>query len=221
MDFQAEYQKLLQKKENAGGFKPLNLKSDIKLYTNEYVTTKQYNKKTKKFEWFDKRTNTFFDRTEAKKYVKSESETKLKKYYLENFGTETPFKDLAYLKEGANLEKYKNRKNLSIDRSSSLLHNFRNLISRKIEGSDQKVFDAKHDNEIKKREQFLIKSKEGTSYFKKDNAELEYKINQSVKNKEEQPINLKDVSANSRYVDMQKEQLRIDKKFNTYDGVTY
>ena len=42
-----------------------------------------------------------------------------------------------------------------------------------------------------------------------------------VTNQENQPINLKDVSATSGYVDMKKEQLKIDKRFNTYDGVTY
>ena len=60
------------------------------------------------------------------------------------------------------------------------------------------------------------------SFFKKDNAQLEYKINQSVKNKEDQPINLKDVNATSGYVDMKKEQLKIDKQFNTSEsGVVY
>ena len=222
MDVLAEYNKLKQKKDEAGGFKPLVLQDQMKLYRKANVTTKQYNKKTKKFDWFDQRTGTFFDKSEAKKYIDTEYQASLKKYYLEKFGTETPNKDLKYLKEAVDLEKFKNRKNLSIDRSSSLLHGFRGLISRKVEGSDQKVFDAEHDKEIDRRNQLLIKSKEGTSYERKDNAELEYKINQSVKNKEEQPINLKDVSATSSYVDMRRKQLEIDKQFNTTrDGVVY
>ena len=61
----------------------------------------------------------------------------------------------------------------------------------------------------------------GFDFVFKDNAELEYKINQSVKNQEEQPINIKDVNATSGYVDMRRKQLEIDKQFNTADGVVY
>ena len=242
MDYKVEYAKLLKKVEDAGGGKfigkyqtnpgfqtketpwyiPKLQPDTIKLYRKKYVTTKQYNKKTKKFEWFDQRTEDFYDAKETKEHIFSENEKQLKKYYLETFGTETPQKDLKYLQQGINLQKYKNRKNLSIERSSSWLHGIRYLGSRKVEGSDQKVFDAEHNKEIDRRNQLLIKSKEGTSYERKDNAELEYKINQSVKNKEEQPINLKDVSATSSYVDMRRKQLEIDKQFNTTrDGVVY
>ena len=222
MDVLAEYNKLKQKKDEAGGFKPLQIYDQMKLYRKANVKTKQYNKETKKFEWFDSRTNTFFDKAEAQKYIDTEYQASLKKYYLEKFGTETPNEDLKYLKEAVNLEKFKNRKNLSIDRSSSWLHGLRYLGSRKVEGSDQKVFDAEHDQKIAKRNQLLINLKEGTSYAKKDNAELEYKINQSVKNKEDEPINLKDVSATSGYVDMRRKQLEIDKQFNTSSsGVVY
>ena len=70
--------------------------------------------------------------------------------------------------------------------------------------------------------QRLAEAKKGTSYEKKENAELEYKINQAVTNKEEDPINLKDVSATSGYVDMRRKQLEIDKQFNTSgSGVVY
>ena len=59
-------------------------------------------------------------------------------------------------------------------------------------------------------------------YEKKENAELEYKINQAVTNKESEPINLKDVSVTSGYVDMRRKQLEIDKRFNTSgSGVVY
>ena len=222
MDVLAEYNKLKKKKDDAGGFTPLVLQDQMKLYRKKNVQTKQYNDKTKKFEWFDQRTGTFFDKTEAKKYIDTEYQASLKKYYLEKFGTETPNKDLKYLKEAVNLEKFKNRKNLSIDRSSSLLHGFRKLISRKVEGSDQKVFDAEHDQEIAKRNQLLIKSKEGTSYARKDNAELEYKINDSVKNSEDQPVNLKDMSVLTPHTESARKQLEIDKKFNTSSsGVVY
>ena len=222
MDVLAEYNKLKQKKDEAGGFTPLVLQDQMKLYRKANVKTKQYNEKTKKFEWFDSRTGTFFDKAEAKKYIDTEYEASLKKYYLEKFGTETPNEDLKYLQEAVNLEKFKNRKNLSIDRSSSWLHGLRHLASRKVEGSDQKVFDAEHDQKINKRNQLLINLKEGTSYAKKDNAELEYKINESVKNKEEQPVNLKDVSVLTPYTESARKQLEIDKRFNTSpSGVTY
>ena len=120
MDVLAEYNKLKQKKDEAGGFTPLVLQDQMKLYRKANVKTKQYNEKTKKFEWFDSRTGTFFDKAEAKKYIDTEYEASLKKYYLEKFGTETPNEDLKYLQEAVNLEKFKNRKNLSIDSNATL-----------------------------------------------------------------------------------------------------
>ena len=220
MDFETEYQKLLQKKIKAGGFnagyaegegfKTYNLGG----YKQEFANTKKYNSKTKKFELFDTRTNKFFTKETANSFIKEQNTKADKKYFLEVFGTETPKEDLAYLKKGAELERLKGREGL-------LIYNLRDLVSKKITGSKDSVFDKEFAAKIKKREQLLIESKENTSFFKKDNAELEYKINQSVKNKEEQPINLKDVNATSGYVDMRKEQLKIDKQFNTYDGVTY
>jgi len=222
MDVFAEYNKLKKKKSDAGGFKPLILEDPMKIYRKTYVQTKAYNEDTKKYEWFDQRTGTFFNKSETKEYLKSENDKFLKKYYLENFGTETPYKDLQYLKQATDLERYKNRKNLSIDRSSSLLHGFRHLLSRKVEGSDQKVFDAQHDKEIARRNQLLIKAKEGTSYQRQEDAQVELKINESVTNQENQPINIKDLSVVSPYVEQRREQLKIDEKFNTSpSGVVY
>ena len=223
MDFQAEYNKLLLKKEELGGFNPFDpLVSDLKVYRKDYVTTKKYNEKTKKFEFFDTRTGDFFNKEEAEKFIDTRNKEFLEKYYLENFGTKTPEADLKYLKEALNLEKFKNRKNLSIDKSSSWLHSLRSFSSKKVEGSDQKVFDAEHEKEIEKREQKLLELKEGTSYITRDNAQLELGIQNAIKNQEDQPVNLKDLSVISPYVETRRKQLEIDKHFNTSPGgVTY
>ena len=62
----------------------------------------------------------------------------------------------------------------------------------------------------------------GTSFEKAENAQLEYKIDQAVTNQENQPINLKDVSVTSPHVDLRREQLKIDERFNTSpSGVVY
>tara|TARA_R100000995_G_scaffold81464_1_gene54304 strand:- start:751 stop:1413 length:663 start_codon:yes stop_codon:yes gene_type:complete len=220
MNFEAEYQKLLQKKIKAGGFRAGYTEGEgfktynLGGYKQEFADTKKYNPKTKKFELFDTRTNDFYDKTKVGSFIKEQNNLADKKYFLEVFGTETPNEDLAYLKKGAELERLKGREGL-------LIYNLRDLASKKVTGSKDSVFDKEFASKIQKREQLLIESKEGTSYFTKDNAELEYKINQSVKNKEEEPINLKDVSATSGYVDMRRKQLEIDKQLNTYDGVTY
>mgnify|MGYP001258529283 CR=1 FL=1 len=234
MDFEAEYQKLLQKKIKAGGFNagytegegfrsydtnqtdffPLGIRS-YSQYKNQFANTKKYNTKTKKYEFFDTRTNDFYDKTKVGAFIKEQNTKADKKYFLEVFGTETPEADLKYLKEARDLERLKNRKGL-------LIYNIKDFLSKKVTGSKDSVFDKEFADKVKKREQLLIESKEGTSFFKKDNAELEYKINQSVKNKEEEPINLKDVNATSGYVDMRRKQLEIDKQFNTSEsGVVY
>ena len=188
MDYKVEYDKLLKKVVDAGGGRLFNtyktnpgfqtketpwwvpkLQPDtIKLYRKRHVQTKKYNDKTKKYEFWDERTGDFYDAKETKKHIFSENEKQLKKYYLDTFGTETPQEDLKYLQQGINLQKYKNRKNLSIDRSSSWIHGIRHLGSRKITGSDQKVLDAQHDKEIAKREEKLDKLRINTSYGKKD-----------------------------------------------------
>ena len=67
----------------------------------------------------------------------------------------------------------------------------------------------------------LIK-KEGTSFIQQDDAQLEYKIDQAVTNQENQPINLKDLSVTTPYVESRRKQLEIDKRFNTSgSGVVY
>ena len=84
------------------------------------------------------------------------------------------------------------------------------------------VFSEANQKRINTLNNEIAEAKKGTSYEKKENAELEYKINQAVTNKEEEPINLKDVSATSGYVDMRRKQLEIDKRFNTSgSGVVY
>ena len=180
MDYKAEYDKLLKKLVDAGGgyafgtykFTPNTIPKDrIKIYKNQYVKTKQYNEKTQKYEDFDSRTGTFYNEKEALSHIKVTGDKDIKKYYLDTFGTETPEQDIKYLEQGMNLQKYENRKNLSIDRSSSWWHGIRHLGSKKIEGSDQKVFDAEHDQRIAEREKKLAKLRINTSYGKKDKEE--------------------------------------------------
>ena len=92
-----------------------------------------------------------------------------------------------------------------------------------IEGKEgATVFSEANQKRINTLNNEIVEAKKGTSFIQKDNAQLEYKINQAVTNKEEEPINLKDVSATSGYVDMRRKQLEIDKQYNTSgSGVTY
>ena len=221
MNYEEEYQKLLNKKIEAGGFKAGYFEGEgFKTYTEgsykqEFANTKKYNPETKKFELFDTRTNKYYDVKEAGAFIKDQNKQADQAYFFEVFGTKTPEKDLQYLKNAVDLQRLKNRQGL-------LIYNIRDLASKKITGSEDSVYSKEFANKIKKKEQLLINQKEGTSFIQKDNAQLEYKINQAVTNKEEEPINLKDVSATSGYVDMRRKQLEIDKQFNTSgSGVTY
>ena len=221
MNYEEEYQKLLDKKIKAGGFnagyfegegfKTYNENS----YKQEFANTKKYNPKTKKFELFDTRTDKYYDVKEAGTFIKDQNKLADEAYFFEVFGTKTPEKDLQYLKSARDLERLKNRKGL-------LIYNIRDLASKKITGSGDSVYSKEFANKIKKKEQLLINQKEGTSFIQKDNAQLQYKIDQSVKNQEEQPVNLKDLSVITPYVETRRKQLEIDKQFNTSpSGVTY
>ena len=221
MDFEKEYKKLLDKKIKAGGFNPGYFEGEgfktynVNSYKQEFANTKKYNPETKKFELFDTRTNKYYDVKEAGAFIKDQNKQADQAYFFEVFGTKTPKKDLQFLKNAVELQRLKNRQGL-------LIYNIRDLASKKITGSEDSVYSKEFANKIKKKEQLLINQKEGTSFVQKDNAELEYKINQAVTNKEEEPINLKDVSATSGYVDMRRKQLEIDKQFNTSgSGVVY
>ena len=221
MNYEEEYQKLLNKKIEAGGFKAGYFEGEgfktynVGSYKQEFANTKKYNPETKKFELFDTRTNKFYDVKEAGTFIKDQNKQADQAYFFEVFGTKTPEKDLQFLKNARDLQRLKNRQGL-------LIYNIRDLASKKITGSGDSVYSKEFANKIQKKEQLLINQKEGTSFVQKDNAQLEYKINQAVTNKEEEPINLKDVSATSGYVDMRRKQLEIDKQFNTSgSGVTY
>ena len=221
MNYEEEYQKLLNKKIEAGGFNAGYFEGEgFKTYTEgsykqEFANTKKYNPETKKFELFDTRTNKYYDVKEAGTFIKDQNKQADQAYFFEVFGTKTPEKDLQYLKNARDLERLKGRKGL-------LIYNLRNLGSKKVTGTNEKVYSKQFANKIAKKEQLLINQKEGTSFVHKDNAQLEYKINQSVKNQESQPVNLKDLSVITPYVETRRKQLEIDKQFNTSgSGVVY
>ena len=221
MNYEEEYQKLLDKKIKAGGFNAGYFEGEgFKTYTEnsykqEFANTKKYNPETKKFELFDTRTDKYYDVKEAGTFIKDQNKLADEAYFFEVFGTKTPEKDLQYLKSARDLERLKNRQGL-------LIYNVRDYFSKKVTNSEDSVYDKEFENKIKKKEQLLINQKEGTSFVQKDNAQLQYQIEQSVKNKEEQPVNLKDLSVITPYVETRRKQLEIDKQFNTSpSGVTY
>ena len=221
MNYEQEYQKLLQKKIEAGGFRAGYFEGEgFKTYTEgsykqEVANTKKYNPETKTFQLFDTRTDKFYDVKEAGKFIKDQNKQADEAYFLQTFGTKTPEKDLQYLKAATDLERTKNRKGL-------LIYNIRDLGSKKITGTNESVFSQEFNQEIQKKTNELLIKKEGTSFIQKDDAQLEYKINQAVTNQENQPINIKDLSVNTPYVETRRKQLEIDKRFNTSgSGVVY
>ena len=140
-----------------------------------------------------------------------------KVYYQEIYGTETPQKDIEYLQKLVNVQNASKRDYLTINKMYAEKYG-----SKMLEGEDISVADKKDQLRINRLNRELEEKKKGTSFEKAENAQLEYKINQSVTNQEDQPVNLKDVSATSGYVDMRRKQLEIDKKFNTSgSGVVY
>ena len=220
MNYEQEYQKLLNKKIKAGGFnagyfegegfKTYNENS----YKQEFANTKKYNPETKKFELFDIRTDKFYDVKEAGTFITDQNKQANEGYFFEVFGTKTPEADLKYLKAARDLERLKQREGL-------LIYNVRDYFSKKVTGSEDSVYDKEFDNNIAKKEQELLELKENTSFITRDNAQLELGIQNAVKNQENQPVNLKDLSVISPYVETRRKQLEIDKQFNTSGGVTY
>ena len=185
----------------------------VKDYKSKFVTTKTY-VKGKGYVGFDSRTGKVFDTKLAKEYIAEKNETAAKAYYQKVYGTETPVEDMNYLNK---LIRNTNRMNQTVNP----LKITRDMTP--IEGEEgETVFSKANQKRINTLNNEIAEAKKGTSYEKKENAELEYKINQAVTNKEEEPINLKDVSATSGYVDMRRKQLEIDKQFNTSgSGVVY
>jgi len=194
----------------------LNINNDVfngvKDYRSKFVTTKK--RVGGKFKWFDSRTNKVFDVNSAKEYINEKNDVAKKAYYQKVYGTETPVADMNYLNK---LIRNTNRMNQTVNP----LKITRDMTP--IEGKEgATVFSEANQKRINTLNKEIAEAKKGTSYEKKENAELEYKINQAVTNKEEEPINLKDVSATSGYVDVRRKQLEIDKQFNTSgSGVVY
>ena len=184
----------------------------VKDYRSKFVTSKK--RVGGKFKWFDSRTGKLFDVKAAKEYIAEKNDTAAKAYYQKVYGTETPVADMNYLNK---LIRNTNRLNQTVNP----LKITRDMTP--IEGEEGKtVFSEANQKRVNKLNNEIAEAKKGTSYEKKENAELEYKINQAVTNKEEEPINLKDVGATSGYVDMRRKQLEIDKQFNTSgSGVVY
>jgi|TARA_B100000378_G_C18050466_1_gene413105 hypothetical protein len=185
----------------------------VKDYKSKFVTTKTY-VKGKGYVGFDSRTGKVFDAKAAKEYIAEKNDIAAKAYYLKVYGTETPIADMNYLNK---LIRNTNRLNQTVNP----LKITRDMTP--IEGEEgETVFSKANQKRINKLNNEIAEAKKGTSYEKKENAELEYKINQAVTNKEEEPINLKDVGATSGYVDLRRKQLEIDKRFNTSgSGVVY
>ena len=177
----------------------------VKDYRSKFVTSKK--RVDGKFKWFDSRTGKVFDVKAAKEYIAEKNDTAAKAYYQKVYGTETPVADMNYLNK---LIRNTNRLNQTVNP----LKITRDMTP--IEGKEgETVFSEANQKRINTLNNEIAEAKKGTSYEKKENAELEYKINQAVTNKEEEPINLKDVSATSGYVDMRRKQLEIHKRFNS------
>ena len=184
----------------------------VKDYRSKFVTSKK--RVGGKFKWFDSRTGKVFDAKAAKEYITEKNDVAAKAYYQKVYGTETPVADMNYLNK---LIRNTNRLNQTVNP----LKITRDMTP--IEGKEgATVFSEANQKRINTLNNEIAEAKKGTSYEKKENAELEYKINQAVTNKEEEPINLKDISATSGYIDMRRKQLEIDKQFNTSgSGVVY
>ena len=191
-------------------------------YKKSYANTRKYNPKTKKYELYDTRTGTFFDRDNAFEYINSKNQEAAKVHYQKIYGTETPEKDIKYLQELLKLDK----KGIFEQGDYKDIQSYKNVFNRAnlqiIEGEGITVGDKKKQQNYNKKVEKVNELKIGTSFEKAENAQLEYKIDQAVTNQENQPINIKDLSVTSPYVDLHREQLKIDERFNTSpSGVVY
>jgi hypothetical protein len=186
-------------------------------YKGTYAQTRKWNTKTQKYELFDSRTGTFFDREKAYEYINLKNSEAAKVHYLKIYGTETPQKDIEYLHKLISVQNSSKKDFLTINKLYAEKYG-----SKMLEGEDISVADRKDQLRINRLNKELDEKKKGTSFEKAEDAQLEYKINQSVTNQENQPLNIKDINVNSLYNDTRRKQLEIDKTFNTSpSGVVY
>lgn len=190
-------------------------------YKGKYANTRKFNPETKKYELFDTRTQTFFNKDDAVEYINTKNSEAAKVHYQNIYGTETPEKDIKYLQELIKLDK----KGIFEQGDYKDIQNYKNVFNRGnlqiIEGTDITVQEKKDQEVLNKKLEKLDQLKIDTSFQRQEDAQLEYKINQAVTNNENQPINVKDLSVISPYVETRRKQLEIDKQFNTSGGVTY
>ena len=205
------------------GVRRVNI-NDYRNYEKEFVKTKV--DKTGRYK-FDTRTNKKYNRNDVKDYIFKQFDVggEDAKTYNEKFNATK-----MYLRKRIQYEnhlKYKSGdvKNLGLGIRTYDERLARDTTDNKLTVDGKTVFGAVFDKKLKKLEKEMNDYYAKSNYFKQDMSALDVKIEQqienSTKNKEEQPINLKDVSATSGYVDMRRKQLEIDKQFNTADGVTY
>ena len=132
--------------------------SQIRRYNLDYVTTAKFNPKSGQFEPFDKRTNTFYNEKDAKKFIVENVKKNRKTKFLKETGTETPMADLEYLYAYNKLQRLKS------DKETNPVWAIRNSFSTKIEGSNSTVYEQEWLQEIKKREAEVLKLRSGTKY---------------------------------------------------------
>jgi len=132
--------------------------SQIRRYNLDYVTTAKFNPKSGQFEPYDKRTKSFYNEKDAKKFIVNNVKKNRKTRFLKETGTETPMADLEYLYAYNKLQRLKS------DKETNPIWAIRNSFSTKIEGSDSTVYEQEWLQEIKNKEAEVLKLRSGTKY---------------------------------------------------------
>jgi hypothetical protein len=127
-----------------------------RIYKRDYVNTVKFNPKSGEFEPYDQRTKTYYNDKDANKFISNNVKQKRKAFFLEGAGTETPEKDLKYLRA-------KNKLNYLKNENQSSVWKIRNSFSNKIEGGGT-VYEQEWLKSIKDAEADLLKLRAGTKY---------------------------------------------------------
>ena len=170
--------------------------SQIRRYNLDYVTTAKFNPKSGQFEPYDKRTKTFYNEKDAKKFIVENVKKNRKIKFLKEAGTETPQADLQYLYAYNKLERLKS------DKETNPVWKIRNSFSTKIEGTDSTVYEQEWLQQIKDAEANLLRLRSGTSYERKILNELNTKKENYVKpevKKEEVKVETPEYKPNKSY----------------------
>ena len=128
---------------------------------------------------FDNRTKKVYDSKVANKYNETRNKKLIDEFNLKHYKTTTPLKDLAYLEAVRDLEVHKRSKNDIFNKISRSFS--RGVVGENGEDTGLTMHDVKWEQDLKRREEELLKLKSGTKYEREELKKLREKLKPETK----------------------------------------